>query len=160
MRHHHKTVHLGQYRFHCPKCGRNFDKLRRLKEHRCSPKQDYVVKTENPTVKPSEGQTSGSLSTDGNDVRGGSGSCTGDVTTCTKSGVVCDLCGRTYRDKMALQDHHRVVHGIYLTKPTPKFTCHFCEKNFARRAKLKAHLQTHSGETWGTVACLIVHYSE
>ena len=145
MRHHHKTVHLGQYRFHCPACGRHFDKLRRLRHHRCTPNtrnetEQVALSTDDVT------STEGSDRLSGNP--GGSVPSGDDVTTDTKGEVTCDLCGRVCRDTAALKAHRRVVHHVFITKPTPpKFTCVFCEKDFPSRAKMNAHRLTHSGET-------------
>ena len=154
MRHHHKTVHLGQYRFHCPACGRHFDKLRRLRHHRCTP-HSRTTSTETGQVALS---TDDVTSREGSDRHSGNpGGCVptvDDVTTDTKGEVTCDLCGRVCRDTAALKAHRRVVHHVFITKPTPKFTCVFCEKDFPSRAKLNAHRLTHSGETGHWAVCL------
>ena len=53
MQRHHQTVHLGQYRYSCPKCYRKFDKISRLNSHTCNQparKQSKVEGASSPEV--------------------------------------------------------------------------------------------------------------
>nr|CAH7724011.1 unnamed protein product [Callosobruchus chinensis] len=53
----------------------------------------------------------------------------------------CDICDKWLSSAASLRNHKNVVH-----KEAKPFCCTICEKRFKRKADLKVHLRTHSGE--------------
>ncbi|KAM4552180.1 uncharacterized protein PAE49_015676 [Odontesthes bonariensis] len=61
----------------------------------------------------------------------------------TKSGrkpVICDVCGKEFRNRYNMEQHHRVHTGV---KP---YACQTCGKSFSRSCALLRHKRTHTGE--------------
>ncbi|XP_055953216.1 uncharacterized protein LOC129988948 isoform X2 [Argiope bruennichi] len=57
-----------------------------------------------------------------------------------ENGVVCDICGKHYKDHYILKMHIKMVH----MPAEVMFTCEICEKKFTRKAHLKRHLRIHA----------------
>jgi uncharacterized Zn-finger protein len=62
--------------------------------------------------------------------------------SCTDKGCICDICGKSFSARQALDQHKRIHSG---DKP---FTCTHpgCDKRFAQGSALTMHLRTHTGE--------------
>ncbi|CAL1294336.1 unnamed protein product [Larinioides sclopetarius] len=57
-----------------------------------------------------------------------------------ENGVVCDICGKHYKDHYILKMHVKMVH----MPAEVMFTCEICDKKFTRKAHLKRHLRIHA----------------
>ncbi|GFR14338.1 zinc finger and SCAN domain-containing protein 10 [Trichonephila clavata] len=56
-----------------------------------------------------------------------------------ENGIVCDTCGKYYKDHYILKMHIKMVH----MPAEVVFTCEICDKKFTRKAHLKRHLRIH-----------------
>ncbi|GFS95982.1 zinc finger and SCAN domain-containing protein 10 [Nephila pilipes] len=56
-----------------------------------------------------------------------------------ENGIVCDMCGKHYKDHYILKMHIKMVH----MPAEVVFTCEICQKKFTRKAHLKRHLRIH-----------------
>ena len=54
--------------------------------------------------------------------------------------VVCDICGKTYKNKGSLSTHYRLHTGAM------PFSCEHCSRTFRDRSTYIKHLRVHSGE--------------
>lgn len=52
----------------------------------------------------------------------------------------CDVCGRQFRERGTLKEHHRIHTGAM------PFTCEFCGKSFRFKGVLTTHRRQHTGE--------------
>uniref|UniRef100_A0A3Q0SJH3 C2H2-type domain-containing protein n=1 Tax=Amphilophus citrinellus TaxID=61819 RepID=A0A3Q0SJH3_AMPCI len=57
-----------------------------------------------------------------------------------KNSVKCDICGKVFKKKSIMKEHHRIHTG---EKP---YTCETCGKSFGKNSNLLTHMKTHTGE--------------
>ncbi|GIY02972.1 zinc finger and SCAN domain-containing protein 10 [Caerostris darwini] len=58
----------------------------------------------------------------------------------TENGIVCEICGKHYKDHYILKMHVKMVH----LPAEVVFACEICDKKFTRKAHLKRHLRIHA----------------
>ncbi|XP_031606334.2 zinc finger protein 16-like isoform X1 [Oreochromis aureus] len=78
-----------------------------------------------------------SHSTDAEDSPTSEGQCNTDI---GKKSVTCNVCGKLFKNKYKIHEHHRIHTG---EKP---YLCETCGKSFTQGGSLLVHMRTHSGE--------------
>ncbi|XP_075224328.1 uncharacterized protein LOC142326076 isoform X9 [Lycorma delicatula] len=61
------------------------------------------------------------------------------ITHCEERKWTCDICGRSFKNKLVLQ-HHSVTHD-----KERKFKCNICDKTFKLKSVLQTHQRVHTG---------------
>ncbi|CAH2099285.1 unnamed protein product [Euphydryas editha] len=65
-----------------------------------------------------------------------------------KISILCDVCGKVFKDTQQLKSHQRSVH--LNIKP---YICSVCNKSFPKKFTLKVHEQTHTGKMYACSMC-------
>ncbi|XP_024936800.1 uncharacterized protein LOC107263697 isoform X2 [Cephus cinctus] len=55
---------------------------------------------------------------------------------------LCDLCGKAFKQRMAMRRHYM----LHFPRTPPKFTCNVCDKRVTTRGSLRLHMMRHTGE--------------
>ena len=76
-----------------------------------------------------------------------------DISIASSSQVLCDFCGKDYRDEKALKYHYYMVHRNYIESLSEAYSCTLCGKKFCQLHLLNRHMISHSPSKYNCPFC-------
>ena len=78
---------------------------------------------------------------------------TSEISIASSSRVMCDYCGKDYKDENALKYHYYKVHRNYVESLPEPYSCTLCGKFFCQLHLLNRHMISHSPSKYSCPFC-------